>query len=263
MQTLPDSLRIQQEDDLLQIWLSRPAKRNALNDATLLGLEQIFTHLPKAVRAVILTGEGDHFCAGLDLSELADHDAVEGVMHSRMWHRVFAQIQFGAVPVIALLRGGVIGGGVELACAAHVRVAEPSTFYALPESQHGIFPGGGASVRVPNLIGLSRTMEMMLTGRMVSAAEGAAWGFSHYLVEAGAGLDKALELARTIAGNTPLTNYAILQVLPRIAEAGQDAGLLLESMIASITQSTPEAKARVQTFLQKRAKKVGEGDGGQ
>lgn len=253
---LPKSLFVKQEEEILHVQLARPQKRNALNDETLLGLEQIFTHIPEGVRVAILTGQGEHFCAGLDLSELEDHDAVEGIYHSRTWHRVFARIQFGSVPVVALIRGAAIGGGLELACAAHVRVAEPSAFYALPESQHGIFPGGGASVQVPKLIGLSRTMEMMLTGRMVSAAEGAAWGFSHYLVETNAGLEKALELARKIADNTPLTNYAILQVLPRIAEAGQEAGLLLESMIASITQSTPEAKERVQTFLQKRAKKV-------
>ncbi|MCB0098546.1 MAG: hypothetical protein KDE46_22590 [Caldilineaceae bacterium] len=80
----------------------------------------------------------------------------------------------------------------------------------------------------------------------------AAMGFSHYLVEPGAGAEKALELARQIASNTPLTNYAILQVLPRIAEAGSEAGLLLESMIASITQSTPEAKARAQDFLNRK-----------
>ncbi|MEZ4661203.1 MAG: crotonase/enoyl-CoA hydratase family protein [Caldilineaceae bacterium] len=249
---LPDSLCVQQDGEILHVYLARPAKRNALNDETLLGLEQIFTHIPDDVRVAILSGQGDHFCAGLDLSELEDHDAVEGIHHSRTWHRVFERIQFGPAPVVAVLRGAVVGGGLELACAAHVRVAEPSAFYALPESQHGIFPGGGASVQVPRLIGLSRTMEMMLTGRMVSAEEGAAWGFSHYLAEEGAGLDKALELARKIAGNTPLTNYAILQVLPRIAEAGQESGLLLESMIASITQSTPEAKTRVQNFLNRK-----------
>lgn len=254
--SLPDSLYVQQEGEILHVQLARPEKRNALNDETLLGLEQVFTHIPNDVRVIVLTGQGDHFCAGLDLSELEEHDAVEGVKHSRMWHRVFQRIQLGETPVVAVLRGAVIGGGLELACAAHVRVAEPSAFYALPESQHGIFPGGGASVQVPKLIGLSRTTEMMLTGRMVSAAEGAGWGFSHYLVETDAGLDKALELAHKIAGNTPLTNYAILQVLPRIAEAGQEAGLLLESMIASITQSTPEAKARVQNFLQKKSKRV-------
>ncbi|MCB0140178.1 MAG: crotonase/enoyl-CoA hydratase family protein, partial [Caldilineaceae bacterium] len=209
---LPDSLHVQQDGEILHVQLARPQKRNALNDETLLGLEQIFTHVPSEVRVAILASQGDHFCAGLDLSELAEHDAVEGIYHSRTWHRVFACIQFGAVPVVAVLRGAVIGGGLELACAAHVRVAETSTFYALPESQHGIFPGGGASVQVPKLIGLSRTMEMMLTGRRVSAEEGATWGFAHYLVEEGAGLDKALELARTIAGNTPFTNYAILQV---------------------------------------------------
>ncbi|MEZ4863427.1 MAG: crotonase/enoyl-CoA hydratase family protein [Caldilineaceae bacterium] len=255
-QNLPESLTVQQDGVLLFVQLTRASKRNALNDATLLGLEQIFTHLPADVRAVVLSGEGDHFCAGLDLTELEDHDVVAGIAHSRTWHRVFERIQFGAVPVVALLRGAVIGGGLELACAAHIRVAEASTFYALPEGQHGIFPGGSASVRVPKLIGVARTMEMMLTGRMVDAEEGAAIGLSHYLVANGEGLTKALEVAHQIAGNTPLTNYAILHILPRIAESNQEQGLLMESLIAAITQSTPEAKARVQQFLNRKRSKV-------
>lgn len=249
---LPDSVAVERQDDILVVMLARPAKRNALNDTTILGLERLFTNMPDEIRVAILTGQGDHFCAGLDLNELEDHDVIEGIHHSQLWHRVFSAIQYGPVPVVALLKGAVIGGGLELACAAHIRVAEPSTFYALPESQHGIFPGGGASVRVPKLIGLSRTMEMMLTGRMVPAQEGAAIGFSHYLVDAGTGFAKALELATQIARNTPFTNYAITQILPRIVEAGDESGLLFESLIASITQSTPDAKARVQQFLNRK-----------
>ena len=88
-----------------------------------------------------------------------------------MWHRAFDHLQFGRVPVVAVLHGAVVGGGLELACAAHVRVAETSTFYALPEGQRGIFVGGGASVRVPRLIGAHRMADMMLTGRVYSAEE--------------------------------------------------------------------------------------------
>lgn len=249
---LPTSLAVKRHENILVVQLARPAKRNALNDPTILGLEQIFTQVPSAIRAIVLTGQGDHFCAGLDLAELADHDVIEGIHHSQMWHQIFEQIQFGPVPVVAALRGAVIGGGLELACAAHVRVAESSTFYALPEGQHGIFPGGGASVQVPKLIGLSRTMEMMLTGRFVSAEEGATMGFSHYLVDEGAGLAKALSLATKIAENTSLTNYAITHILPRIVETNDQSGLLFESLIASITQSTPEAKERVQNFLNRK-----------
>ena len=93
-----------------------------------------------------------------------------------MWHRAFERIERGRVPVVAVLKGAVVGGGLELAAAAHIRVAEPSAFYALPEGQRGLFVGGGASVRVPRLIGAHRMADMMLTGRVLDADEGHAAG---------------------------------------------------------------------------------------
>ena len=138
---------------------------------------------------MVLDADGDHFCAGLDLSEMGEHDTLSGVRHSRMWHRAFEQIEFGPVPVVAALKGAVVGGGLELAAAAHLRVAERSTFYALPEGMRGIFVGGGASVRVPRLIGVARMADLMLTGRRYDAEEGAAFGLSQYVVDDGNGLD--------------------------------------------------------------------------
>jgi enoyl-CoA hydratase/carnithine racemase len=208
------------------------------------------------VRAVVLHGAGDHFCAGLDLSELDEMSAAEGVHHSRTWHEAFARMQFGTVPIVSVLHGAVVGGGLELACSAHVRVAEPSAFYALPEAQRGIFVGGGGSVRLPRIIGAHRMADMMLTGRVYSAEEGQALGISTYLEPAGQGLAKGIELARRMAGNVPMTNFAVMHALPRIAELGQDAGLFMEALIAGIAQSEPEAKTRMTSFLEKRAGKV-------
>src|SRR5207244_8899752 len=115
-------------------------------------------------------------------------DVVQGVQHSRLWHRVFDLIEFGQVPVVAVLHGAVVGGGLELAAAAHIRVAERSAYYALPEGSRGIFLGGGGTVRLPRLIGTSRMMDMMLTGRIYDAEEGQAIGLSHYLTAPGQGL---------------------------------------------------------------------------
>ncbi|MEU0932910.1 crotonase/enoyl-CoA hydratase family protein [Embleya sp. NPDC005971] len=254
---LPPSLHIERHGPVAVLRLSRPAKRNALDDATVLGLEAFFTAPPADVRAVVLDAEGEHFCAGLDLSELTERDTFAGLRHSRMWHRAFERIERGDVPVIAVLKGAVVGGGLELACAAHIRVAEPSTFYALPEGQRGLFVGGGASVRVPRLIGVHRMTDMMLTGRVVDATDGQALGLSQYLTDAGAGLDHALELALRIAGNAPITNFAVLQALPRIAEAGPDEGYLLESLMAAVASGSDEAKTRMRAFLDGRAGKVG------
>lgn len=237
--------------------LSRPAKRNALNDALVLGLRDVFESMPEAVRAIVVDGEGDHFCAGLDLSELKERDAGAGMHHSRMWHAALDAVQFGKAPVIAALHGAVVGGGLELASACHIRVADESTFYALPEGTRGIFVGGGGAVRIPRLIGAARMADMMFTGRVYGAQEGERVGFAQYLVPQGQALDKALELAERVAQNAPLTNYALMHALPRIAEQPADHGFLTEAMMAAIAQSAPEAKSRVRDFLEGRANKVG------
>ncbi len=246
------------KDNILFVKLNRPEKRNAINDETILALENAFINIPTGVKCAIIYGEGKHFSAGLDLSTLKERNASEGVFHSRMWHRCLDKVQFGTVPVVAVLHGACVGGGLELASACHIRVAEKSTFYALPEGQRGIFVGGGASVRVPKLIGMARMTDMMLTGRVYSATEGEQIGLSQYLAEDGAGLEKAIELAKKISGNAGMTNYALMHVLPRIVDAGQDGGLMMESLMAAIAQDAPEAKSRLTDFLEGRAKKVGE-----
>ena len=249
-------LRVQRDGEIALLCLDRAHKRNALDDGAILGLERFFARPPEDVRAVVLHGAGAHFCAGLDLSELTARSAAEGLAHSRMWHRAFDHIQFGSVPVVAVLHGAVVGGGLELACAAHIRVAERSAYYALPEGQRGLFVGGGGSVRLPRIIGVARMTDMMLTGRVYSAEEGQHAGLSHYLTAAGEGLDKGIELARAIAANAPLSNFAVMHALPRIADSGQEPGLLIEALMAGIAQSEPAAKDRLQAFLQKRAGKV-------
>ena len=249
-------LKIERSGAVLSVGLNRPAKRNALNDGIILEIGETFAELPDDIGAVVIHGIGDHFSSGLDLSELSDHDATGGLIHSQMWHRVFDRIQYSRVPVIAALKGAVIGGGLELACAAHIRVAEPSAYFALPEGQRGIFVGGGGSVRLPRLIGVSRMTDMMLTGRVYSATEGASYGFAQYLVEEGHALDKAMELAAKVANNAPLTNFAVLQALPMIAEANPQTGLLLESLMATVAQSDKEAKLRIRAFLDHKTKKV-------
>ncbi|MEU7791521.1 MULTISPECIES: crotonase/enoyl-CoA hydratase family protein [unclassified Amycolatopsis] len=252
---LPPSLRVDRHDEVAVLRLCRPEKRNALDDATVLGLEAFFGAPPSGVKAVVLDAAGDHFSAGLDLAELTERDAFEGLEHSMMWHRAFERLERGRVPVVAVLKGAVVGGGLELAAAAHIRVAEPSAFYALPEGQRGLFVGGGASVRVPRLIGAHRMADMMLTGRVLDADEGHAAGLSHYRAENG--FEHAMDLARKIAANSPITNFAVLQALPRIAEANPAEGYLMEALMAAVASGSAEAKERMQAFLEKRAGKVG------
>ena len=248
--------RCGEQQEIAVIRLTRPAKRNALNDGLILAIRQMFENMPEGVRAAVIDGEGEHFCAGLDLSELKERDAGAGLHHSRMWHAALEQVQYGPVPVIAALHGAVVGGGLELAAACHIRVADESTFYALPEGSRGIFVGGGGAVRIPRLIGAARMTDMMLTGRVYNAAEGEKVGFAQYLVPQGTAFDKAFDLAVRVAQNAPLTNYALIHALPRIAEQPADQGFLTEAMMAAIAQSAPEAKERVRAFLEGRADKV-------
>ena len=251
-----DLLQIEPTGAVLHVRLNRPAKRNAVSDALVAQLHTAFVNLPEATRAVVLSGAGEHFCAGLDLSEISERSVAEGIVHSRSWHAAFEQIQFGKVPVVAVLHGAVVGGGLELAAACHVRVAEESAFYGLPEGQRGLFVGGGGSARIPRLIGAARMTDMMLTGRVYDAREGLATGISHYVVENGQGLAKAFELAERIAANAPLSNFAVMHALPRIADMAQGEGLFVESLMAAIASGDEGAKSRVRAFLDGKAAKV-------
>ena len=239
--------------EIAVVRLTRAAKRNALSDGLIAALRDTFQNLPASVRAAGIDGEGEHFCAGLDLSELKERDAGEGLHHSRSWHVALDAVQYGPVPVIAALHGAVVGGGLELASAAHIRVADATTFYALPEGTRGIFVGGGGSVRIPKLIGVARMTDMMLTGRVYNAEDGERLGFAQYLVGEGQAFDKAMELAERIATNAPLTNYALMHALPRIAEQPADHGFMTEALISAIAQAAPEAKQRVRDFLEGKA----------
>ena len=253
---LPNSLHLARAGNIAILRLTRPEKRNAIDNAMIDGIDRVFSSLPSDIRALVVHGEGEHFCAGLDLSSLTETDAYEAMLHSRKWHAAFNKIENAAMPVIAVLHGATVGGGLELASAAHLRIAERSTFYALPEGSRGIFVGGGASVRVPKLITLARTMDMMLTGRTYGADEGVTLGFSQYLAENGQGLAMAMDLARKVASNAPLSNYAVLHAMPRIAESQDEAGFFIESLMSAIASSDQDAKDRLRAFLEKRAPKV-------
>jgi enoyl-CoA hydratase/carnithine racemase len=233
------------------ITLNRPAKRNAISDRLLDALDQAWEARPQEARVVILAGAGDHFCAGLDLSEHQHRDPFGVMLHSQGWHRLFNKIQMTGVPVVAVLHGAVIGGGLELATSTHVRIAEPNVMYQLPEGRHGIFVGGGASVRVARIVGQGRMCEMMLTGRMLNADEGQALGLSHYVVGKGEGMAKARELALRIAENAPMANYAMVTAIQRISNMSTDDGYYVESLTAAMTQTSPEVSARIASFLNK------------
>jgi enoyl-CoA hydratase/carnithine racemase len=169
---------------------------------------------------------------------------------------VFAEIRHGRVPVVAALHGATVGGGLELAAACHLRVADATAFLALPEGSRGIYVGGGASVHVARLVGAARMADMMLTGRVLRAEEAERFGLVQYLVPEGGALAKAGELAAKVAEMAPLTVLGILQALPRIQDMAEADGLFVESMMAALAQTGPEAAERLAEFVARRGAKV-------
>lgn len=238
---------------IAELEMIREDKRNAMSDGLMAEIESFYATLPAEVRVVILHGRGGHFCSGLDLSEHVSRTAEEGVYHSRNWQRVMDMIQYGGTVTISAMTGAVIGGGLELATATHVRIAEPSVIFQLPEGRRGIFVGGGASVRVGRILGPDRMVEMMLTGRKYDAEDGLRLGLAHYSVGEGAALTLARELAGKIADNAPMSNYFMVQALPRIHDMARSDGFFAESLAAALVQTTPDAEEGLRAFLDKRA----------
>lgn len=252
MTSSSDILLVATEGPVATLTMNRPAKRNAMCDELLDALEAFFAAPPEGVRAVILTGTAGHYCSGLDLSEHVSRDAEGTMRHSRNWHRVMDIIQFSGLPVVSAMFGAVIGGGLELATSTHVRIAEPSTIFQLPEGMRGIFVGGGATVRVGRIIGSDRMCEMMLTGRKYNAEEGLALGLTHYAVGEGEAMALAQKLAGKIANNASLSNYMMIQAISRISDMSKADGLFAESLCAAVSQTSADAEEGLKSFLEKR-----------
>lgn len=252
MSTTEPVLSVRQEGPVALLAFNRPAKRNALNDTLIAALDAFFSSIPKAVRVVVLSGSGGHFSAGLDLSEHVQREPLEVMRHSRHWHGVVNRMQFCGVPVVAAMDGAVMGGGLEIAAASHVRVADAGTMFRMPEGQRGIFVGGGGSVRISAIIGADKLTEMMLTGRTYDAADGLRLGLAHYLVPPGGALQKATELALEIARNSATVNYLIIQSLARISNMSSEDGLYTESLAAALSQTGADAEEGLRAFLEKR-----------
>ncbi len=244
------------EGGVAWIGLNRPRKRNAIGDALLAAIEAGARRVQAEARALVVFGHGPCFCAGLDLAEHRAREAAEVFHHSRARHAAFTTLRRGRIPAIAALRGATVGGGLELAAACHIRVADATAFFALPEGTRGIYVGGGASVHVARLLGAARMADMMLTGRVLDAAAAEQAGLVQYLVAEGEAPARAGELAAKVARMAPLTVLGVLQALPRIQDMSEEDGLFVESMMAALAQTGPEAAARLADFVAKRGAKV-------
>lgn len=258
---MPELVTFEIEENIGLIGLNRPSKRNAMNEALITQLRDVLMEANDKIDAAVLFGHGPNFSAGLDLAELAlrltpGSEAPRRRRPRHHWHATFDLLARGNFPVVCALHGATIGGGLELASAAHIRVADETTFFGLPEGQRGIFVGGGGSVRTQRIVGYPMMADMMLTGRTLSAEEGRQCGLAQYITPAGGAFEKAKELAKCIAGNVPQTNWMIMNVLPRVNDLSHDDGLFMEYLNSSMARP-PESLKRLNDFLEKRATPLG------
>lgn len=236
------------------VGLNRPGKRNAMNDDVILALKAAVERAGEEGDVGILFAHGDHFSAGLDLAEALEKASGPQPRKRKrhLWHTAFDSIARGPIPWVAALQGAVVGGGLELATAAHVRVGDETAFFGLPEGQRGIFVGGGGTVRIQRTIGYSVMADMMLTGRLLNVQEALQLHIVRYVVAKGGAMAKARELASRIATNTPETNWKIVNVLPRVNDLAHDDGLFMEYLTANLAKPAA-ATERLREFLDGKA----------
>ena len=247
------------EGQVALIGLNRPDKRNAIHDALIDELRSAVLRAHEEADVAVLFGHGSNFCAGLDLAEALAR-ATGQIKSPRKrrrhnWHEVFDLIARGPIPFVGALHGAVVGGGLELAMATHVRVCDESALFGLPEGQRGIFVGGGGTVRIQRVVGTTVMMDMMLTGRLLTPAEGLQEHVVRYVAPEGQALAKARELATRIAKNSIETNWMIVNVLPRVQDLSHDDGLFMEQLNSNRARP-PEAEARLREFVEGKARRI-------
>ncbi|CAG0910152.1 unnamed protein product [Cyprideis torosa] len=253
-----ENLTLEADDEIAVVTLNRPAKRNALNIDTIEELISVFSTLPKTgARAVVLRASGDHFSAGLDLVEhhKQERTAADFMHVCLRWHEAFNKMEYGGLPIIAALKGAVVGGGLELASAAHIRIADETTYFALPEGQRGLFTGGGATIRVAELVGRARMIDMMLTGRIYKGEEALTVGLCQYLIE-GDSETKAMEIARATAEVPALSNFAICSAISHTRNMSAMDASYMEAFVAGVVNTQPASNERLAAFANKTAARV-------
>jgi enoyl-CoA hydratase len=242
-------------DSFRIIRLNRPNKFNALSREMILALGDLFKNIDEDadLRAIILTGAGDRsFCAGTDIAELNQFEQDCAREVSERGQTLCDQIENCGVPVIAAVNGIAAGGGCELALACHIRIASADAQFSLPETKLGLIPGYGGTQRLAREIGQGRALEMILTGRAVTASEALQIGLINRMAPVGELLSAAESLAREITRLAPLAIRACLAAVIRGAELPLAEGLALEAKLFAGLFDSDDVREGTRAFLEKR-----------
>ena len=250
-----DNLLIQDRDAIRTIVVNRPDKLNALNRETLSELQQAFDQAAsdEAVRVVVLTGAGAKaFVAGADIAQMSGLSPVQGRDFSRVGQALMRRIETLGKPVIAMVNGFALGGGMELAMACHLRVAGDNAKLGQPEINLGLIPGFGGTQRLLRLAGRSAALELCLLGQPVDAARALALNLVHRVVPAADLEVETMKLAAQLAGAAPQALRGILDAIMIGGEASLEIGLDYETQCFALAFSTEDMKEGTSAFLARR-----------
>ncbi len=249
-----DLIHLERNGAVAVLTLARPAKLNALTQAMVERLERLADELDRdeAIRAVILTGTGERaFCAGADI---ADWGGLEPLAFGRRWvrdgHRCFDHLARLRQPLIAALNGAALGGGLELAACADLRLAEAHARLGLPEARVGIIPGWSGTQRLVRRIGGPSVKRLVLTGEPIDAAEALRIGLVDEVVPTGQGLARARALAAGIAERAPVA-VELAKLLVNLAE-GEEVAAAVEAIAGALAHGTADAKEGIAAFRARR-----------
>lgn len=249
-------LRVERTGAVVTVTIDRPAVKNALAPETIRELGEVVARLEddEDVLAVVLTGAGDEvFVAGGDLRALQKVEGAEaGRRMARLTQRVFARLEALEVPVIAAINGAALGGGTELAAACDIRVAAENASFGFKQIQLGIMPAWGLTYRLLRQVGRSAALDLLLTGRTLSAREAKEIGFVDRVVPAGQARPAAHELAGAIASNPPLSVRLVKQAIQGARDAPAEAAGVLEAALFGLAWGSADHDEAVRAFFEKR-----------
>ncbi len=250
-----ENLLVESSEAVATVRINRPERLNALNRATLVELDQFFAHAEQdsGIRAIILTGAGNKaFAAGADITEFNQLGASQARQFSALGQRLMNRVHHLEKPVIALINGYALGGGLELALACHLRVAAESARLGLPEIKLGVLPGFGGTQRLGRLAGSAIALELALTGEPIAAARAAALGIVNRCVPDDRLHEQGLELATRLANSAPEAVRGILQAVQLGMQGSLESGLALETARFAICCATEDMREGTAAFLEKR-----------
>lgn len=248
-------LTLEKSDGIATLSVNRPDKLNALNGDTIRELHAAFRLLRDdvEVRGILLTGAGDKaFVAGADIAELAQMGPIDGVRVSREGQDAFRFLERIGKPVVAVVNGFALGGGLELALACHLRIASAKAKFGLPEVKLGIIPGYGGTIRLQRLVGRGRALEMILTGEMIDATEAHRIGLVNRVFEPADLMTSARDMMMKIVSNGPVALALALEAVDNAASVSADDAQVLESNLFGLLASTSDMREGMNAFLEKR-----------